>query len=990
MSAHDSVWFFHLLGGFEARLGAFRITRFRTAKDLSLLGYLIVHPPHRFARATLARVLWEDSPPYRARNNLSVSLNALRRAFENAGERDLIEADARQIGLNPNRFRADVLEFEQALQHARACSDPETQYEHYAQAVGSYRGEFLPMVYDLWAVSVAATLQAERQCALDRLVQIATARGDTAQAQAWHALSSSHDWSKEAPSIDATPDEPPQSLPALRCRLVGRETERARLINLLAEPCCVTIFGLSGFGKTSLALAAAHQLHGQGETVHWIALTAIGDARQLVAHIAQSLNLPATEPMETLQRYCAQYCPVLFLDNIDHLLPDGAAAIAELLRAVPAARLCLTSRLPLRIEAETPFPLAALACTDAHENPAMTLFVERACQQDACFRLTEANRAQIRELCERLDGIPLALELAAARLRTLSPRKMLAHIDRRLEWLQARRQDIEPRHRTMQGVLDTAVGALPRTVQRAFAQLSLLPDVWRLDEAETATNLSRESIVRILNALCEASLVERVGESPPRYRMLEIVREHGQAQLSAARRRSAENRLCAYTLRTAIAHASDAYSPQLAAWLAFWDERRPTLLMTLDLLEGRGEWRSAVRLLCATERYFYLRPLVDDAIRRLNRWLERGALPPSETVEARLLLLRLLFETQQFAAATPIAQSLAQLDRRDRRRDWALYWNTHIAFLRRDAPTVQRYWRLLRRRAARSPDPRLNQAVHYLRGYLDGLEDPVAWREAGMNFARATGDPLLLQHALDALAEQRMFFGEYAHALQSLDEAEQVCAALDDWLHWNRIQHARAQCYLQLGELTPAQQLLDACAAQERQRGQSLHTTHWLQGQLLRWQGDPAAAIVLVQASVADLEARQYWHSAAMMLELAALCARDLDQLDDALRYCGQASRLRAHEDDVIRTHFNRTLRAYLLALSGDAHAPADLEACLQFWSDRRWRAWQANTLQYLGEAYARHGDAARARDALQTAIALNEAMGRALALQKCRNLLRD
>ena len=353
---------------------------------------------------------------------------------------------------------------------------------------------------------------------------------------------------------------------------------------------------------------------------------------------------------------------------MEHLLPDGAAVVAELLGAVPDVRVCITSRLPLRIEGETLFPLTPLACTGTPDNPAMTVFVERVRERDACFRMTEANRPLIHALCEQLDGIPLALELAATRWGALSLQQMLARVHRRMEWLRTRQPTVEPRHRAMQGVLDAVVAALPRPAQHAFAQLSLLPDAWDTETAAVATDLPHELLDAILATLCEASLIMRLSETPPRYRMLEIVREYGQARLSDRQRRGVENRLCAWTSRIATARATDAYTTRLPEWLAFWDERRPLLLLVLDWLEQRSAWHDAVRLLRATERYFYLRPLHEDALSRLNRWLEAGVLSTYDATEARLIQIRLLFETQQFHRAAPIAQTLMQLDRRDRRR----------------------------------------------------------------------------------------------------------------------------------------------------------------------------------------------------------------------------------------------------------------------------------------------------------------------------------
>ncbi|MCS7301675.1 MAG: winged helix-turn-helix domain-containing protein, partial [Fimbriimonadales bacterium] len=178
-------WYFQLFGGFEARFGSLRVTRLRTAKTTSLLGYLITRPPHRFAREVLADLLWGDLPPERARNNLSVALNALRSVFNEVADAPLIEANGHWIGLNPEQFCADVLEFERALRIARVLTDPAQQYERLAFAVSLYAGDFMAGFYDAWIVEKAAALQAQCLRALERLIQMDTERGDMESARSW-------------------------------------------------------------------------------------------------------------------------------------------------------------------------------------------------------------------------------------------------------------------------------------------------------------------------------------------------------------------------------------------------------------------------------------------------------------------------------------------------------------------------------------------------------------------------------------------------------------------------------------------------------------------------------------------------------------------------------------------------------------------------------------------------------------------------------------
>ncbi|MCS7208172.1 MAG: AAA family ATPase [Fimbriimonadales bacterium] len=1016
-----------------------------------MVSYLVANPPHRFARELLANLLWESLEPDYARNNLSVTLNALRNAFHSRDRQPLIQADTQWVALNPENFRADVLEFENALQRARATTDLAQQYEHLALALSLYQGEFLLGLYDTWIIERAAELQAQCLHALERLIQIDSERGYTERVCEWltkkvqlnpldeeaaarlmelhlqarqYAVAAQLGAAWQEQYRRLTGEPPPASVRALwqqaqrrltgglevglsvrvarstlptalpplpPTRFVGREREMARLAELLRHStrACITIVGLAGVGKTRLALEMAHQLAADGETpIHWVALSAISNAAQLVPHLIQTLGLaPTHDLLETLQRYCTQNCPLLFLDNFEHLLPDGAYAVAELLRRVSVLRLCITSRLPLRIEGETIFALTPLACDATADCSALTLFIERARQVVPQFELTEQNCSDLHALCRQLDGIPLALELAAARLDALTPAQMLERIHERLHWLRARRRDIEPRHSTMQSVLATTVALLPLRSRRLLAQLSLLPETWTMQQACMISGLTLSQLEETLLPLQDACLIQRVGEAPTRYRMLETVREFAQSLLNEVTRRAAERRLCAWALRTALDRAKDAYTAQLPDWLAFWDEARPLLMRALTALEQAGKLHEAARLMRATERYWYLRPLHDDALNRLQRWLDSGRLAPYDAIEVRLMQMRLLVETGRFHQAQPVAHALRQVDRRDPRRSWAMFWIVRVAMALHDTPTTQRYWRQLRKRFPCDADVHMHYNLHYLMPYFEHVDDILRWREEGIQLAQQLGDPVLLGYALEALIEPLMIFGEYTRAMRYLNEAQRLYMQLGDVLHLHRVQHVQASCWLQQGELAQAQQLLETCAERERQLGLSPFFTRWLQVYLWREQGELAQAMESALAEATAQELEQNWLGAGHMLEQAALCAYTQGDLETALRYAADAQRLL--ERGVASQHmpFQDVHCAYLRACAGDHEALEWLEQRVRECQAHNWRPEQAIALQYLAEAYARQGNTERARTALQEAIQLNQAMGRKLALQKCRNL---
>lgn len=1064
----EPVWYLQFFGGFEARCGTLRINRLRTAKTTALLAYLAVHPPHRFARDVLAELFWGDMEQERARNNLSVALNALRHAFHSEQTPPLIHADAFSIGLITERFTADVLEFEHALAVAHRASDSALRYEQLSRAVHLYQGDFLPGVYDEWAIQKAAVLQSECLAALEQLTTTDLERGDTSQAQQWlhQTLAINPDdgdalcrlaelylgarqyetaaqvcrlWQArhveqgetplakrvaallgeaqrnasrtaqrtprtpetrpDKPTLTVAPAPPPYAeteratLPTPRTPIFGREAEIAQLITLLQDSAnaCITLTGLGGIGKTRLALELARRLQATGEaTIGWIALQAISEPEQVLPTIVEALGLPANaEPLTTLKAFCeARGAVVLFLDNFEQLLPDGAPHIASLLEQVPNLRCVITSRLPLRIGVEWVYPLAPLSCTPTPECPALQLFVDRARRRAHDFRLTEQNRPLLHALCEQLGGVPLALELAAARLNTLSPKQMLERIEAKLEWLHARRTDLPERHRSLQGVLDATVELLPKPARAAFARLSLLPGDWSLEQARTIAlpHATPEEAVALTESLIEAQLVQRI--EADRYRMLEVVREYAQTLLTPTQRRTTLRRLCDWTQQQALTRAPDAYTAELPNWLAFWDSVRPALLQTLALLEEQGAYPQCLRLMRHTQRYWHMRAFHADALQRLERLQRTGMLSKHESVQAQLMRLRLLFETEQFQTAMPLALELSSLDRRSPQRGEALYWIVQFAFTLRDMPLVNRYWNALQAYYPCEPNPELHHAIHYLKGYLSSVGDLVEWREEEYQFAHRTGDPMLQIGALESFTETLMFYGDYARMLRYLEALRALCEQLGNRTHLLRAMHARTYCYLQMGQLDEAQAGIDEVVALERDLGISSDYTDWLRASVCRWRGEPERGQQIALSQVARLETQSNWHSAATMLDTAALCAYEAGDLTAALRHSEDALRLRRREIDAARLHYTRTHNAHLRALQGNPDALSELEECLQFWRKLHWRPWQANTLYYLGEAYARYGNHERARACLQEAITLNQQMGRMLALKRCEHAL--
>jgi DNA-binding SARP family transcriptional activator len=179
-------WYFRLFGGFEARWGAVCVHRLRTAKTTALMGYMVAHPPHRFTRESLCARFWDDREPERARNSLSVALNAIRHAFHlDEASAPLLECDAHTVALNPDLFAADVLAFEEAIALAQRTSDPSAQRHHYAHAASLYHGEFMAGYYEPWIIDKSAQLQLRYVHTLRQLVELEMQRGERVSAIEW-------------------------------------------------------------------------------------------------------------------------------------------------------------------------------------------------------------------------------------------------------------------------------------------------------------------------------------------------------------------------------------------------------------------------------------------------------------------------------------------------------------------------------------------------------------------------------------------------------------------------------------------------------------------------------------------------------------------------------------------------------------------------------------------------------------------------------------
>jgi non-specific serine/threonine protein kinase len=347
----------------------------------------------------------------------------------------------------------------------------------------------------------------------------------------------------QTPSSAAVPAQEPHapSIPGITGpqRLFGRGADLARLEDLLrgARGACVTLVGTPGVGKSSLARAARARWPGRSA---WVDLAPLTLDNQVAGTIARALGaqLDEGDPAPQLLRLLPQDEPLLLvLDNAEHLI-ERCAEFASQLRAAPQLHLLVTSQLPLAVSGEHVLRLEPLHVEDAADaqDGALALLIERISAADHRFQVAPEALPLLSALCRQLDGLPLALEMAAARVPLMGLRAVHDALAERFALLSRGRRDSPARHRTLLDALDWSYGLLGAREQRIFRSLGVFAGGFTLDLALTLTadeHVERWDIVDGLAALVERSLVTVSGEDPPRYRLLETMRAFALEKLAA-------------------------------------------------------------------------------------------------------------------------------------------------------------------------------------------------------------------------------------------------------------------------------------------------------------------------------------------------------------------------------------------------------------------------------------------------------------------------
>jgi predicted ATPase/DNA-binding SARP family transcriptional activator len=633
-------------------------------RQRALLALLLLHANESVSADRLVGALWGEEAPRTAGKALQVAVSRLRRALP-----DVVETTASGYRVRVAPGELDLDRFERAAAAGReslAAGLPARAGEQLREALAEWRGPALADLADMpFATVEIARLEEQRLDALEARVEADLAAGRHAELAAeLRALVAAHPWrerlhghlmlalyrtGRQADALDAYaaaraalveelgiepgPElrdlqvavlahdprlAPPgvaraPALPAPPATLFGRTDDLDRLCEQLRASRLVTIVGPGGVGKTTLAIAAAHRLEPElADGARFVRLAAVADPGELEGAIERALAVPE----EGLRRYLADREVLLVLDNFEQLVA-GAPLVAELLAGAPRLTVLLTSREATRLAAERAFTLAPLAGEDA-----VDLFADRVRAREPDFELDDS----VPEICERLDGLPLAVELAAARIGLLSAAELAARLHHALPVLTSGARDAPERQQTLRATIDWSYELLDADERDAFARFAVFAGGATVAAAEAITGAGLDT----LQSLADKQLLRRRGK---RLTMLALVREYALERL--APEDAVHGRLAAWCTALAESEAPRAVdAPDARASLAA-ELPNATAAMRWALASGADE--ALADLVIAWARYWF------DTNRRADgrAWtaaaLERAVDPDRR---ARLLLTR--------------------------------------------------------------------------------------------------------------------------------------------------------------------------------------------------------------------------------------------------------------------------------------------------------------------------------------------------------------
>ncbi|HZT41780.1 MAG TPA: tetratricopeptide repeat protein [Chthonomonadaceae bacterium] len=694
-------------------------------------------------------------------------------------------------------------------------------------------------------------------------------------------------------------------LPLHLTRFIGRQEEISRLTQILSSQNTrlVIVTGPGGCGKTRFVIETAAALAATYTgTVCFVPLAAITRASEIEEAILQALCLersPGLTAREQIVSYLDRQPSLLILDNLEHLLPDAAGVIWTLLDAARTLTCLATSRQRVYLEGAQEFPLLPLpvpAQSDTPERlleyPAVQLFVDRAQLARPDFQITPGNAASIAALCARLEGLPLAIELAASRAQMLTLRQMLEQLEDRLQMLTRDRSDVSDRHRSLRAALDWSYGLLSPTLQRFFVSLSVFRGGWTTEAAAAVSGDT--AILEHLEQLRARSLIFVIEQEwGMRYRVMATVRDYAGEQLSPEERAELSRRHADYFLQFVEEMETKLEGNDQIEALNRLEQEHDNLRAALHWLESDpSSGEAGMRLAGALWRFWYIRGYAREASVFYNTLLSRPDAQRPIPARAKSLLGAGIMATKQndFAVANGFLMEAQEIFTQHADQIGIALAEHHlgiIAHLRRDYATARHHYeRSLTIWRARGNRPGIANALRNL-GVLAEWEGDLnaasALYGASLTLFRQLGERRGIAGALFGLGRVsvRQYAPEAARTL--LEECRLLYEELGDKAHLGATLNALGSVSAAQGDLGAAQTLLDESLALYQQTGDWVGYAAALRcrAEIAEQQGELPAAVALHEQAAAILREQQDEIELAYTLrDLGRLVALqgDLDQ----------------------------------------------------------------------------------------------------------------
>jgi len=569
------------------------------------------------------------------------------------------------------------------------------------------------------------------------------------------------------------------NLPVPATPFLGREAEVAEVVELLTEDGrrLLTLTGPGGTGKTRLALQAAAQASESfPDGVFWVPLAPLRDPELVLPSLARTLAVSEereTRLEETLAAHLNGKSLLVLLDNVEHLLPTAAVRIAAL-RSLNGSRLLVTSRERLRISGEQAWPVPTLA-----EDDAKALFLVRARAVDPGFTPSPT----VDELCARLDELPLAIELAAARTAVFSAEQLLERLSQRLDLLKGDR-DADPRQQTLRATIEWSHSLLSEQEQALFARFAVFVGGCTYEAAEEVAGADPDTLQSLLD---KSLLRKRDSGGAPRYWMLETIREYAGERLEESGEEEELRRRHAEWFVALAEEAAPHLTGSPKAWLDRLEDENANMRTALDCLEASGSGESMQRLCGAIWRFWTIRGHIAEGRRRLDAALEadsRATIARGRTLNGATVMA---LETGDRGAARRHAEEAIVLhqvidDPWGEPISLGLLGNVHAA--QRDFEGAQRLFEAaLERHRDLGDDHRVLVAmdnVAWMRVELGDVSGARALHEEVIRRAKAAGNLRMQATSLGALSEYALREDRVAEALPLLEESYRISRDLED------------------------------------------------------------------------------------------------------------------------------------------------------------------------------------------------------------------